>query len=211
MNAAAMQALERALLAVGVALGGWSMLGALERDYHASLGVRRATAVEATTPLRELPGDGASSRSPAPPAPVEPGTLVARLEAPRTRFSASVLEGSTDDVLARAAGHIEGTPLPGAGGNVGIAGHRDTTFRPLRDIEKGDLLRVTTAKGLFEYRVVRAWVVRPRDVYVLDPTAQPSLTLVTCYPFRFVGPAPLRYVIRAELVEPNGPSAATAR
>ena len=104
-------------------------------------------------------------------------------------------------MLARAAGHIEDTALPGDPGNVGIAGHRDTTFRPVRNLKAGDILRLTTTSGAFTYRIDRTFIVDPEDVYVLDPTDVPSLTLVTCYPFTFIGHAPKRYIVRATLTQ----------
>jgi sortase A len=147
-----------------------------------------------------LPGAGAG-RSPeaARPRPIAAGTWLARLEAPSVGLEATVIEGSTDDMLARAAGHIENTPLPGEPGNVGIAGHRDTTFRPVRNLRVGDPLRLTTASGVFDYRIEKTFIVNPEDLFVLDPTGVPSITLVTCYPFTFIGHAPKRYIVRAVL------------
>jgi sortase A len=124
---------------------------------------------------------------------------VAKLEARSVGLTATVIEGSSDDMLARAAGHIEDTALPGERGNVGIAGHRDTTFRPVRRLAVGDRIALTTSAGRFDYRIVRTFVVKPDAVWVLDPTPRPSLTLVTCYPFTFIGHAPMRYIVQAEL------------
>jgi len=125
---------------------------------------------------------------------------VARLQAPTIRLSATVLEGTDDATLNRAAGHIEDTPLPGQAGNAGIAGHRDRHFRPLRNVHVGDPIDVTTDAGVFHYRVSRTLIVGPQDVQVLDPTPRPTLTLVTCYPFEFIGHAPKRFIVQAELV-----------
>src|SRR4029077_2040551 len=149
-----------------------------------------------------LPGDsGTTARPPAASAaaPV-PGTLLGRLAAPSVKLSTTVLEGSDDATLSRGSGHIEDTPFPGQPGNVGIAGHRDTTFRALRHIRVGDSLEFTTADRLYRYRISKTLIVGPDDVYVLDPTDQPTLTLVTCYPFEFVGHAPRRFIVQAELV-----------
>ena len=112
----------------------------------------------------------------------------------------AVLEGGDDATLSRGSGHIEDTPFPGQPGNVGIAGHRDTTFRALRHIRIGDALEFKTADRLYRYRISKTMIVGPDDVYVLDPTQAPALTLVTCYPFEFVGHAPRRFIVRAELV-----------
>jgi sortase A len=126
--------------------------------------------------------------------------MLGRLEAPSVKLSTAVLEGSDDATLSRGSGHIEDTPFPGQPGNVGIAGHRDTTFRGLRHIHIGDALEFKTADRLYRYRISKTMIVGPDDVYVLDPTEAPALTLVTCYPFEFVGHAPRRFIVRAELV-----------
>ena len=128
------------------------------------------------------------------------GDWVARFDAPSVQLSATVLEGSSDDVLARAAGHIENTAMPGEAGNVGIAGHRDTTFRALRNLEIGDPLLLTTRDRILDYRISGTRIVNPEDVWVLDPTDHQVLTLVTCYPFTYIGHAPHRYIITADLV-----------
>jgi sortase A len=99
-----------------------------------------------------------------------------------------------------APGHIPGTPLPGQSGNVTIAGHRDTFFRPLRLIRKNDTMKLTTLRGEDQYRVVSTDIVAPDDIHVLYPTGRNTLTLVTCYPFYYVGPAPRRFIVRAERV-----------
>jgi len=126
-----------------------------------------------------------------------PGDVVGLLKIPRLRFSVIILEGVGSDILKRAAGHISGTALPGTIGNVGIAGHRDTLFRPLRDIRANDLIVLETPKGIFRYRVERTEVVEPTDVDVLHHTEDAQLTLVTCYPFYFLGPAPKRFIVHA--------------
>jgi sortase A len=109
----------------------------------------------------------------------------------------AVLPGTDDFVLNRAVGHIEDTALPGANGNAGIAGHRDGFFRALKDVLRGDTIELETLDGRQSYRVERTWIVDPEDVSVLDPTPVRSLTLVTCYPFYYVGPAPERFIVRA--------------
>jgi sortase A len=126
------------------------------------------------------------------------GGLIGRLEIPRLGLSVIVIEGEDRSTLRRAAGHISGTALPGQAGNVGISAHRDTFFRPLRNIRRNDLITITTLQGEFRYRVVSTRVVSPDDIAVLDSTGGEILTLVTCHPFYFVGPAPNRFIIRAE-------------
>ena len=132
------------------------------------------------------------------PPPVPDVGLVGRMEIPRLNLSVMVVEGTGKSVLDRAAGHIVGTGLPGTAGNVGIAAHRDTLFRPLRNIKRDDIVTLTTLRGLYHYRVVSMKVVSPSDVAVLDPDGDEILTLVTCYPFYFIGSAPDRFIVRAK-------------
>lgn len=125
----------------------------------------------------------------------------------RLGLEAPILEGTDDDVLNRGVGHIDETAAPGAAGNTGIAGHRDSFFRVLKDIGAGDQLEIETTTSTATYRVDRTWIVTPDDVSVLDPTNTPSVTLVTCFPFYFVGSAPQRFIVRASLVAGGGPIA----
>jgi sortase A len=128
---------------------------------------------------------------------------LAVLRVPRIRLEVAVLPGTSDRTLDRAVGHIEDTALPGADGNSGIAGHRDGFFRGLKDIQAGDAIELDTLHGQEVYRVERTWIVDPEDVSVLDPTPGRTLTLVTCYPFYYIGAAPRRFIVRAVLV-PGG-------
>jgi len=127
---------------------------------------------------------------------------LAILRIPKIDLEVAVLAGTTELVLNRGVGHITGTPLPGEPGNVGIAGHRDGYFRGLKDIAMGDVIQVDTLTGGSNYTITEIWIVEPPDVWVLEPTETPSLTLVTCYPFYFAGSAPQRFIVRAERVEP---------
>jgi sortase A len=131
---------------------------------------------------------------------VKPDGLIGRMEILRLGVSVAVVEGSGEVTLRRAAGHIEGTALPGQPGNVGIAGHRDSFFRPLKNVQRDDVIILTTSRGQFRYRVVSTKVVSPSDVAVLNPDGTEVLTLVTCYPFYFIGAAPSRFVVRATRV-----------
>ena len=128
---------------------------------------------------------------------------LAVLRIPRLGLEVPVLPGTDDRTLDRAVGHIDDTALPGADGNSGIAGHRDGFFRGLKDIAEGDVIELETTQVKEIYRVERTWVVDPEDVSVLDPTPTRVLTLVTCYPFYYIGPAPRRYIVRAVLVRPT--------
>ena len=135
------------------------------------------------------------------PAPsVSKDGWIGRIEIPRLGLSAVLAEGTSEATLRRAAGHIEGTPLPGQPGNVGIAGHRDTFFRPLRNIRKDDIVVLDTLSGKYSYRVTFTKIVDPSAVEVLAPSAGDTLTLVTCYPFYYVGSAPDRFIVRAERI-----------
>jgi len=135
-----------------------------------------------------------------PPASAMSG-LIGRIEITRLGLSVIVIEGDDGKTLRRAAGHVPGTALPGQPGNVGITAHRDTFFRPLRNIQLDDVITLTTLQGEYSYRVVSTKVVSPEDVAVLDPTGGEILTLVTCHPFYFVGAAPNRFIVRAERVK----------
>ena len=139
-----------------------------------------------------------SAISPKNSVPAATGGLIGRIEIPRLGLSAIVMEGTRKTTLRRAVGHISGTALPGQPGNVGISGHRDTFFRPLRKIQQNDMITLTTLLGEYRYRVVSTRVVSPHDVAVLDPSGDEILTLVTCYPFYLVGSAPNRFIVRAE-------------
>jgi sortase A len=131
---------------------------------------------------------------------IGPDGLIGRIEIPRIGVTVVVVEGTDKPTLRRAAGHIVGTGLPGRPGNVGIAAHRDTFFRPLRNIQLDDIITLVTLRGEYRYRVVSTKVVSPYDVAVLNPDGTEILTLVTCYPFYFVGAAPERFIVRAQRV-----------
>jgi len=132
------------------------------------------------------------------------GSLVGRIEIPRLGFKAIVLEGSDSSTLRVAVGHIPETAQPGEKGNFVVGGHRDTFFRPLKGIENGDQIEMVTPNGTYKYAVEWTQVVYPSETGVLKPTREPSLTLVTCYPFHFIGSAPQRFIVRARQIE-TGP------
>jgi sortase A len=125
------------------------------------------------------------------------GAPLAVLRIPKIGLEVPVLEGTDELTLNRAVGLIEDTARPGESGNVGIAGHRDGFFRGLMDVKAGDRLELETLTGKTTYTVEFIRIVQPEDASVLDPTPRPALTLVTCYPFYFVGSAPQRYIVRA--------------
>lgn len=138
------------------------------------------------------------------PRPVEkasrPLSVIGRVEVPRLHLSAMVEEGTDEGTLGRAVGHVPGTALPGAAGNVAIAGHRDSFFRALKDLRRNDEINFETLDGSFRYTVEEMSVVGPSDTSVLKPTEDKTLTIVTCFPFNYIGPAPRRFIVRARQV-----------
>jgi len=131
------------------------------------------------------------------PHTLEEGEVMGEIDVPRLGIRAIVLHGDSPAQLRHAVGHIVKTALPGEPGNVVLAGHRDTFFRPLRDIRVGDEIRLKTRVRQFEYRVQSIEVVEPTEIRVLQTSTSHELTLLTCFPFRYVGPAPKRFVVHA--------------
>lgn len=180
---------------VGVwALGYWTSVFLGTKIYQAAKASEfsrtlRAKASEATPPASEVKAQSLAE-----------GSAIGRLAILRLGLSTVVVEGAGEPDLELAVGHIPCTAMPGEAGNAGIAGHRDTFFRPLRFIRKNDAISVTTSSGEYRYRVVSTEIVKPEDVRGLYPTKTEMLTLVTCYPFYFVGPAPRRFIVRAERI-----------
>jgi len=164
----------------------------------------------------EVSGTSGTAREGVAPAPravprrtFASGSTVGRIEIPRLGVSAVIRAGSDARTLRLAVGYIPGTALPGDPGNFGLAGHRDTFFRKLRDINPDDEIRIVTTDGVFRYVVQRTSIVMPQDVWVLDPTNYPALTLVTCYPFNYIGSAPKRFIVRAALQTTEAPARST--
>ena len=155
-------------------------------------------------PLAPIPG--APLRRPR----LAEGAVVGRLEIPRLHLRSIVREGTGESTLTLALGHISGTAFPGEDGNVGVAGHRDTLFRGLRAIGANDLIRFETTGGNYDYRVESIGIVKPEDVGVLSRGRYPELTLVTCYPFGYIGSAPDRFIVKARRVSPAIAVAETA-
>jgi len=130
--------------------------------------------------------------------------LIGRIAIDRIGLSAIVAEGVGADTLRRAVGHMPGTPFPGEPGNAVLAGHRDTFFRTLKGIRKGDTIHLAIPEGRYDYVVDSMKVVTPNHVELLKATKSPTLTLITCYPFRYIGRAPKRFVVRATLAPSDG-------
>jgi sortase A len=156
--------------------------------------------------------ESARVAGPEVPATPPPGSPIGRLTIPRLGLEAVVAEGTSTLVLQRAIGHLTGTAEPGGRDNVVLAGHRDTFFRPLEGIRNGDLIEIENHDGVRRYSVEWTQVVDPQRVDVAMTSGYPSLTLVTCYPFRFLGTAPFRFVVRARAIEEeDGGGAEAAR
>jgi sortase A len=132
--------------------------------------------------------------------PLPRDSIVGRLSIPKLHLSAMVREGADAKTLKLAVGHIPSTSLPGQPGNVGVAGHRDTFFRHLGDLKTGDSIAFLTVDGDFTYEVESSKVVEPEDVGVLTSTREKVLTMVTCYPFYYIGNAPKRFIVRAKQI-----------
>jgi sortase A len=160
--------------------------------------VQTAEAPKGTPGVNQPP-----SETPSPlvnPGPPAKRAVIGRLEIPRLQLAVMVREGADEGTLSRAVGHIPGTALPGNVGNVGLAGHRDTFFRALRNIRADDTITLETTDGTYRYLVKSTKIVTPRDISVLNASGGETLTLVTCYPFYYVGSAPKRFIVRAALM-----------
>ena len=204
-----LRVLERVLWVTGSLALGWCVFvisasridrflgGRLLDRSHAS----RSSDPAAVSNPRPAAGQTMESRPAiAPLAPLVRGALIGRLEIATIGLSAVAREGDDARTLRFSVGHIPGTPVPPEEGNAAFAGHRDRQFRGLGRVRPNDEIRITTESGEFVYRVEWTSVVGPDASWVLDPTPDATLTLVTCYPFGYVGSAPDRFVVRAKLV-----------
>jgi sortase A len=203
--------IERCLFLIAIlCLGTWvyafvdARLTQRREEKHLEEALRQRSAatarVAAGPPAAETDALG-SFRNGTPREKMEEGDLIGRIDIPRVGVSAIVLHGVGSTTLRRGVGHIPGTPLPERDGNVGLAGHRDSFFRGLKDIRKDDIIELTTLDGSFKYQVEWTKIVRPQDTGVLKPESSPALTLVTCYPFYYVGSAPKRFIVRAHRMD----------
>lgn len=206
--------LEKLLWITGLGLLGW--VGFVQAEgwwfqRNAEARLERSVTLAAHEDAAHPPGLAQMGALPAEPripslAAVRHGEPVGRLRIPRLQLSVMVAAGADPTVLRRGAGHLPNTALPGQGGNVGIAAHRDRHFRPLKDVDVGDEILLETAVGTFRYQVEWTRIVPPDRVEVLRPTEEPTLTLVTCYPFYYVGNAPDRFIVRARRLGWEPPS-----
>src|SRR5688572_1617438 len=203
--------LERALLVLAIVCLGYYGYVSAETILYQAYENRELDAL--LTRDGTSPPAGGTAAVPARPLPAR-GATVGRIEIPRLGVSAIIKAGTDARTLQLAVGHIPGTALPGETGNIGLAAHRDTFFRRLRYIRPNDEIRLVTADGTFVFSVQRTRIVWPKDTWVLDATASPTLTLVTCYPFTYIGAAPQRFIVHAvgtTSVPANAPVGASVR
>lgn len=188
---------ERILLVVGIACVGYAGLMWLDMRLEQARENRELDQILASrsaSPGATLASPHSTSGGEGRPAVKD---VVGRIEIPRLGLSAAVREGDDARTLRRAVGHIPGTSLPGEDGNAGFAAHRDTFFSRLKDIRRQDEISFTSPDGVHKYVVQETRVVEASEVAVLDPTPVAMMTLVTCYPFNYIGAAPQRFVVRA--------------
>jgi len=189
MTRRGLRRIEYALLAAGLAILGYCGAELLNSHIQQTRGAHELDQLRRTPPAVSVA-----------PATIAEGTLVGQVEIPKLHLSAVVFQGTSDRILAQGVGHLDGSAFPGQTGNVVLAAHRDTIFRSLRNIRKGDLVQVTTPYGIRTYAVDATEVVKPTETGVIAATATPTLTLITCYPFYYVGHAPKRFIVRARPV-----------
>jgi sortase A len=180
-----------------LALGYCAVVFVSAHLYQARESRRFISERQAESDMASLPEAVPKPKQPYP----DTGSVVGMLAIPRLGMSTAVVEGAEERELKLGPGHIPGTSLPGGGGNVAVAGHRDTFFRPLRLIHKDDTINLITHEREYQYKVVSTQIVEPENIQVLYPTDHETLTLVTCYPFDFVGPAPRRFIVRADCAD----------
>jgi sortase A len=186
-----MRTLERLLLVIGVLALSWYATAHIVAAREQAALSRELEAARVVAPVAR-PGDVIAAR-------LETRALVGRIEVPRIKLSAVAREGVDVRTLRGSVGHVPGTPLPGDEGNAAFAAHRDTFFSPLKFIRAGDQIVITTPDGVHRYAVTGTRVVDPSDVSVLQTLPGHRLTLITCYPFDYVGSAPKRFIVQAEL------------
>jgi LPXTG-site transpeptidase (sortase) family protein len=198
--------LQRGLLGIGLLLIAlWSKTYLESRAFQSFESKRlEAALLDTESGSPRLAPSGGAFVGPLASDPPKHGTendgVLGRIEIPRLHITAIVADGSDAKTLRLAVGHIPWTALPGSPGNCALAGHRDTFLRGLGRVRANDIIRIVTFEHIYNYQVEWTAVVEPRRVDVLDSTTAPSLTLITCYPFVFVGHAPQRFVVRAKQV-----------
>ena len=193
-----LRAVSHVFLLVGIMALGYAGYAVMDRYWFQSVETAKFETVMAPAAMRAVET-----------APIAEGGVIGEIEVPRLGLKAIVVQGDSEKLLRRAVGHLPGTALPGEAGNVALAGHRDSLFRPLRNIRPGDTITLRTPDREFQYQVEWTAVVPPAAVRLIQPTTEPALTLVTCFPFYYVGAAPERFIVRARRIAvlPRVPSA----
>jgi sortase A len=198
---------SRLLIVAGLALLAWPVYVSTDSAIAQWSGRRQLAraalaehALSSQIPGRDVQDETIVVRKPgtAPEPTVAPGTVLGQFDVPRLGLSYVLLEGTDSRTLDRSVGHVEGTGLPGSAGNIAIAGHRDRHFRKLEWIQRDDQIVLTALGGArYVYRVEWSRIFKPGDIQVLDESHGPAITLITCFPFEYVGSAPLRLIVRA--------------
>lgn len=186
---AALRATHYIFLTVGIMALGYAGYVGLDRYWYQKVETSKFETVSAPAAPRAIE-----------PVPIADGGVVGEIEVPRLGLKAIVVQGDSEEQLRRAVGHLPETALPDEQGNVALAGHRDGLFRPLRNVRPGDTITLRMPEREFRYEVQWTAVVPPTAVRVLQPTAEATLTLVTCFPFYYIGAAPERFVVRARRI-----------
>jgi len=189
-----LRAFQQVTLMAGLCLVLWPCYVMAESrwvQYVGAMQLAAATREQRETIVPPKPS-GSSSRT-----SLQRGRVLGQFEVPRLKLSYVLLEGTDNRTLDKSIGHVEGTGLPGESGNISIAGHRNTHFRKLEWIRRGDEIVLTSPRGQYRYRVEWLRLFRPDDIEVIDAGHGPAVTLITCFPFEYVGSAPLRYIVRA--------------
>lgn len=208
-----LRSLEAILLVFGIAALGYYAYRSVEarqiqRAHIAAFDAEREAHEVSGVNATESSARGAESGRTAGSSGADGGeaSLIGVLEIPRLQIAAPVMSGDDEETLAVAVGHLPDTPRPWEPGNSALAAHRDGLFRPLQRVRAGDEILLKTRQGDFTYRVRETRVVEPTDLSVLAPTPSRTLTLITCYPFDYVGPAPMRFIVHADLVADSAAS-----
>src|SRR4051794_37871680 len=195
-----LRAVQRVTFIAGLCLSSWPLFVSAESLWAQWSAERELTAMAAKVAVPRtdhqeaiIPGKAGAARAATRPR----GSVLGRFEIPRLQLSYALLEGTDNRTLDKSIGHVEGTGLPGESGNISIAGHRNTHFRKLEWIRRGDDIVLTSPRGQYRYRVEWLRLFRPDDIEVIDAGHGPAITLITCFPFEYVGSAPLRYIVRA--------------
>ena len=182
-----------------------------ERHISGRQDVTVANYLREQSPLGFLVKDAVAVAPAAKTNPTQPNSVLGKLEISRLNLSAMVREGVDAHTLSESVGHVPSTPLPGHSGNFALAAHRDTLFRRLKDIRPDDVITFQSQNQTFKYRVQNTFIVKPSNVNVLRSDGHEELTLITCYPFYYIGSAPKRFIVQAQLIPETQLSASSVR